>query len=110
MAEQNADKEYKQFFENIRGIAGHLQQLQQQALAEYKPLIENIVFHQSNDVNEIEHTLDGLLDIAANGEGLELYRKLCRYLYSINPESAAAYVGFWKEAWDEDEERFGQND
>jgi len=44
---------------------------------------------------------------AANGEGLELYRKLCRYLYSINPERAAAYVRFWREAWDEDEERFG---
>jgi conjugal transfer/entry exclusion protein len=105
---KDKDKDYKEFFEGVIGIAQQIHEMQKQALNEYKPIVENIIKSRNSNVNHIEHVLDRLVDIAADGEGLELYRRLCRHLYSLNQQSALFYVQSWKEMWDEEGERFGR--
>ncbi|MDR3266049.1 MAG: hypothetical protein LBT24_00560, partial [Tannerella sp.] len=58
------------------------------------------------DEKEIEYILNYMLDFADNEKILALYRKLCRYYYSINPQATAEYIQSYKELYDEDEELF----
>lgn len=101
------DKDYMEFLEGIKGFAQQLQALQKQALNEFMPLVENIIENRISNVKQIEGVLDRLMEVAADGEGLDLYRRLCRHLYSLNQQSALFYVQSWKEMWDEEGEQFG---
>ena len=71
-------------------------------MAQYTPLVENIIKAQICDEKQIEHTLDGLLDFACHPEGLKLFKKLCRYSYFINPMSSTEYVMIHREVWGSD--------
>lgn len=102
------DADHEDFLEEVKGLAQQLQALQKQALNEYKLIVENIIENRNSNVKHIEGVLDRLIDVAADGEGLELYRRLCRHLYSLNQQSELFYVQSWKEMWDEEGERFGR--
>ena len=94
---------YKELTNDIRQIAERLEALNRQAELEYTPLVNSLILRKSKDLHEIERLLDGLLDFACNKQILNLYRKLCKYYYFINPESTARYIAFYKEMWDEEE-------
>jgi hypothetical protein len=57
----------------------------------------------SRAAQEIEHTLDHLLDCTCIPEGLALFKALCRYYYAINPAATAGYVHACRDMWDSDE-------
>jgi hypothetical protein len=82
------------------GIAASLQKIHQQALRDYTPLVNDIIRVGSRDGLLIEHTLDGLLDFCGNPNALELFRRLCRHYYFLNPQAAAEYVQAYRAAWD----------
>ena len=87
-------------FRSIAGIAESLQVLNQQALREYTPIVEDILRFRSRDVRHIEHTLDGLLDFCHHEPILQLYKKLCRHYFYIDPVATAFYVNSYHEMWD----------
>jgi hypothetical protein len=91
-----------------RLIAGR-EQLAQQAYVQYNPLVENIIASRNKDVNHIGLTLDGILDFCFDEQMLQLYRRLCRYLWDIDPESTAFYITAYREMWDEEGKMFGNN-
>ena len=74
---------------------------------QYAPLVDTIVASQTKDVNYISYTLDFMLDFCFDHQMLQLYRKLCRYLYDIDIETTASYVNAYREMWDEKGEMFG---
>lgn len=80
------DADHEDFLEEVKGLAQQLQALQKQALNEYKLIVEIIIENRNSNVKHIEGVLDRLIDVAADGEGLELYHRLCRYLYSLNQQ------------------------
>ncbi len=82
--------------ESLRGI-------QELGVAQYTPVVENIIGTRSRDARHIQHTLDHLLDFACHPAGLELFKKLCRYYWTLDPTATADYVGFYREMWDSDE-------
>jgi hypothetical protein len=94
------------FFDGISAIAKRMQALHSQAVVDYTPIVEDLIRSKCKDENRIEWTLDHLLDFAGDERIINLYRKLCHYLYSLNPQAAAEYVQFWKEQYDEDEAMF----
>ena len=94
---------YDSLFEAVRGIAGSIQSLNQQALREYTPVVEGILRSRSRDVHHIEHTLDGLLDFCRYAPVLLLYKKLCRHYWEIDPAATASYINTYREMWDSDE-------
>ncbi len=95
--------------EEIKKLVETQQQLARQAYTSYLPLVDDIIKSKQTDVRQIERTLDGLLDFGFDHNMLLLYRKLCRYLYTINPESAAYYANAYREMWDEEGTQFGEN-
>jgi hypothetical protein len=95
--------------EAIKKLIAGGDQLAQQAYVLYKPLVENIIASQNKDVNHICRTLDGILDFCFDAQMLLLYRKLCHYLWDIDPESTAFYINAYREIWDEEGKMF-END
>jgi hypothetical protein len=90
-------------FESIMEIAKSIQSLNQKALRAYTPVVEDLLRSRSRDVSQIEHTLDGLLDFCGYDPVLQLYKKLCRHYWDIDPAATASYVNFYREMWDSDE-------
>jgi len=93
--------------EEIAKILENRDQLAQQALEQYEPLVNNIIASQNNDVNYICYTMDFMLDFCFDEQMLLLYRRLCSYLYGVDANAAISYVNSYREMWDEEGENFG---
>ena len=94
----------------IAELAESIHTINQRAVREYTPLVEGILRSHSQDKSHIEHTLDGLLDFCGYEPALQLYRRLCRYYWDIDPAATASYVKAYRTTWDsEEEERVGVN-
>lgn len=91
-------------FSGIKELAASLNQLHKQMAAAYAPIVHDIVRSQCRDQQQIEHTLDRLLDCACIPEGLALFKSLCRYYYTLNPAATADYVFAYRDMWDSEEE------
>ena len=87
----------------IRTLAGSMRDLQGQAAQQYLPIVDDILRTCSRDTRHIEHTLDGLLDFCGHEPVLQLYKKLCRHYWDIDPAAAADYINAYREYWDSDE-------
>lgn len=96
--------DYDSLFQSIKGLAETLQSLNQQAVREYTPVVENILRSRSHDIHQIEHTLDRLLDFCGYEPMLVLYKKLCRHYWDIDQAATALYINAYREMWDSEEE------
>lgn len=89
---------------NLHNLAKSIAALQNEAVKQtllfWKPKAEQIIISKSQDIDEIEHTLDALCEVAFNDEILSLFKKLCRYYYNIDPVATVEYVHFYREMWD----------
>ena len=59
----------------------------------------------------IQRKLDELLDVLLfyeNDDTLLVFRKLCKYYFSINPQATVRYINFYKEQNDPEEVKFGK--
>ena len=106
MTAKNKNKDsYDELFQSISQIAEATQQLAGQAVMLYTPIVENIIKSKTTDSNQIEHTLDHILDFCFNDQMLLLFKKLCRFLYFIDQEGAFFYVNAYREMWDNEDEQ-----
>jgi len=95
--------DYDDMFESIRGLADQLQALNKKAVRAYTPIVDDILRSRSRDTNHIEHTLDGLLSFCCYDPALQLYKKLCRHYFFINPVATAEYINAYREMWESEE-------
>ncbi len=86
----------------IKDLIVGQQKLARQALIEYSVLVENIIVSKTTDQNRIEHTLDGILDFCFDADMFFLFKKLCRYYFTINTQATAFYINTYREMWDND--------
>lgn len=91
-------------FDSIHSIVSTLNQLANQAVGIYAIEVDLIIQSQSKNGNEIERTLDGMLDFCFHKDMLVLYKKLCSYYFFTNPVATASYITAYRELWDSDEE------
>ncbi len=87
----------------IRQLAESMRELQRQAAQQYQPVVDDILRIRSRDMEHIEHTLDRLLDFCGDAAVLQMYKKLCRHYWDIDPAATADYVNAYREYWDSDE-------
>ena len=92
--------DYDALCKAIGTLAGGMRDLQQQAARQYKPVVDDILYTRSRDVRHIEHTLDRLLDFCGHEPVLQLYKKLCRHYWDIDPAATADYINAYREYWD----------
>jgi len=95
--------DYDEMLEGIKAIAQDLRGIQELGVAQYTPVVEQIIATRSRDARHIEHTLDYILDFACHPAGLALFKKLCRYYFNLDTVATADYVNFYREMWDTDE-------
>ena len=101
---KNKHTQHKNFIINVKNLVGQMQSLHLQAIDTYTPIVNELIQRQCNNQKEIERVLDGLLDFASDERILNLFRKLCRYYYQINPQATANYIQYYKKQYDENEE------
>ena len=94
------NKKLDQTVEAIDALASQISGLHKQAIAIYEPEVEAIIRGRSHDVRRIEQTLDRLLDCAGDDTCLQLYRRLCRHYWDIDPVATAEYIHFYRQTWD----------
>jgi hypothetical protein len=90
--------------ESMSALIRTYQDLSKRAVEAYTPLVDSIICSKTKDVNRIEFTLDYMLEFASDPNMLVLYKRLCRYLYSIDPAAAATYVQYYRERWDSEDD------
>ena len=88
----------------LEALVGQLQRLQLQAAQLYQPVVDALLRAGSRDVQQIEHTLDGLLDFCGHAPVLEMYRRLCRHYWDIDPAATSEYVKAYRERWDSEDD------
>jgi hypothetical protein len=88
-------------FEPIAELARYAQVLAKQAVTLYEPEVHRLIKNNCRDENEIERALDYMLSFCFDNDMLQLYRKLCRHLYFINPHAAVDYVNYYREMYDD---------
>jgi len=93
----------KDLHELAKSIVALQKEAVKQTLSFYKPEVERIINSNSRDKNAIEHTLDALCEVAFDNEVLLLFKKLCRYYYTIDPMATAQQIQFYREMWDNEE-------
>jgi len=86
----------------IFNLARGVQDLQQQAARQYKPVVAGILLTRSHDIQHIEHALDLLLDFCGHAPVLEMYEHLCRHYWHIDPAATTYYINAYREYWDSD--------
>ncbi|MEP7297667.1 MAG: hypothetical protein ABI702_15905 [Burkholderiales bacterium] len=66
----------------LDALVVEFQRLQPQAAQQ--PVVNELLRTGTRDVQQIEHTLDGLLDVCGYGPVLEMYRRLCRHYWDVS--------------------------
>jgi len=99
-----------EFLKGISELAEQLNELNQVGVAFLTPEVESVIRNKITDEKTVEHLLDQLLNYAACDDGLALFKRLLRYFYPINPHSVAAYVGFYREMYDDDYQSEDEDD
>jgi hypothetical protein len=92
------------FVGNVRQLAAEIDALNHRAVREYEPVVETLVRMRSRDKVQIEQALDGLLSFCGFAPALDLYRRLCRHYWEIDPVATASYVDAYRTMWDADED------
>ena len=86
----------------ILDLVHSMRDIEQRAVQEYRPLVNDILQTSSRDAQQIERTLDGLLDFCGQEPVLLMYRQLCRHYWQFDQAATAFYINAYRERWDSD--------
>ena len=91
--------------DSLHQLASALVAVHQRMAKEWEPIVEEHIASGCTDVETMQRTLDWVLSCACDPQGLVLYRRLCRHLWSVDQLAAAQAVLAYREMWDPDDER-----
>lgn len=86
-------------YSNIKSLIQKSRQIYDEALLVYEP-ITNVLCAKTASEDEVEYTLDRLLDFCSDKRMLLLFKKICRYYYPIYPEMIAWEINSYRQLWD----------
>ena len=89
----------------ILDLVRSMRDIEQRAVQQYRPLVDNILQTGGRDAQHIEHTLDGLLDFCGYAPVVLMHRQLCRHYWQFDQAATAYYINACREQWDSDEGR-----
>jgi hypothetical protein len=95
-------EDFQQFAEGIAELLKGRDALAQMAVAQYKPIAEDIISGKMTDSHQIDITLDWMCDYCFNDDMLKLYKAVCRAILQKYPEIAVSHVYQYRDMWDED--------
>ncbi len=84
----------------IGQLAKRINKLTIQSETIYSQEVDLIIVSDCRDKYRIERVLDGMLGFCFDKNMLKLYRKLCRYYYSIDSRATVEYIYAYRDMWD----------
>ena len=99
--------------QELYDICKSIIELHKQRYTIVKSEIEKIIKDKVKDERYIQRKLDEMLDILLfyeNDDSLLLFRRLCKYYFSINPMVTAQYITYYREQNDPEGVKFGKRD
>jgi hypothetical protein len=97
---KKGDPEYDALIRDVSEIAKSLVALGETAAKAYEPIVNDLIDSSCKDHMEIQRTMDYLLDFGGNPAVLQLFKKLCRYYFPLDPAATSDYIGFYLEQWE----------
>ena len=88
--------DYQDVFRKIASAVEGIELLRRTAFQQYSILVEAVINNKITDQQEIQQIMDGLSDFGDYEEFLELYRKLCRYVYYTYPDMVGEYAALFR--------------
>ncbi len=86
----------------ITALTEQSRELAQLAAAELAPAVDAVVATGCQSRIRIEHLLDRLLDFCFDPDVLVIFKKLCRYYFTLDQEATVFYIQSYREMWDEE--------
>ena len=81
--------------EGINLLGNGIKAINEMGLKVYSVLVDDVMTGQIMEESKIERVMDGLISFGDNPEFVELYRKLCRFLYPRFPELVGEHVSMY---------------
>ena len=92
-------KREEDFYNDMIQLFGELEKLSYLVVEQYSPQVDLIIAGQIADEDEIAHIMDGMLDFCQYGNMLQLFKRLCRKIYSRYPLLVSEYIMLYKDLW-----------
>ena len=81
--------------EGINLLGNGIKAINEMGLKVYSVLVDDVMTGQITEESKIERVMDGLISFGDNPEFVELYRKLCRFLYPRFPQLVGEHVSMY---------------
>ena len=91
--DENAIKEIKNLFVQLNDLL-------KQNLPPLKSRVDYVIKRKIDDYNQLDRLLNDLFDYTQIDEGLVVFKRLCRYCYSIYPALVVSYIESYREIYD----------
>ena len=83
----------------MKEIALQIKKINEIAYYQYKPIVSDLCSRVA-PLDEVEHTLDRMLDFCGDEAFLGLFKDVCRHYFDIYPEMIAYQVNSYREIFD----------
>ena len=83
----------------MKEIALQIKKINEIAYYQYKPIVSDLCGRVA-PLDEVEHTLDRMLDFCGDEAFLGLFKDVCRHYFDIYPEMIAYQVNSYREIFD----------
>lgn len=95
--------------DNFQRIGQQLTALFRQAIQAANVDVNDIIQRGERDSACIDRQLDHMLGFCCDPDMLAVFKRLCRYYFTIDPVATAEHINAYREVWDtpNDEEEFG---
>lgn len=85
--------------DTIQEMALQLRKINEIAYNQYKPIASDLCSRIAS-LNEVEYTLDRMLDFCGDDAVLGLFKDICRNYFDIYPEMISYQINSYREIWD----------
>ncbi len=86
--------------DTIAQLAPQIAALFRQAIQAANVAVNDIIQSGEQDTAYIDQQLDHMLGFCCDPDMLLVFKRLCRYYFSIYPVATAGYVHAYREMWD----------
>ena len=104
------DESYETFVNEIKPMAEGIMQLSFQAVQIYTPIVNRIISDTSASQHEVEYLMDYMLSLCHTEEFTNLFKKLCRGIFSRFPDTVYCYAKYYFEEYEDDFESLDINE
>lgn len=93
------DESYETFVNGVKSMADGIIKLSLQAVQIYTSIVNRIISDTTATQHEVEYLMDFMLSLCQIEEFTNLFKKLCRGIYSRFPDTVSCYAEFYFEEY-----------